>query len=405
MAKIIASIDIGSSKIVVLVSQYQDGIFNILGIGTKKSDGFKKGAVVDIASIVPVIKDTISEAENMSGYQINEVIAGISGCGIKSVESTGSVSIRYGEVDEYSISRALRDAENITMSANQEILHVFPNYFVINNLSEVDNPLGMHGDDLKAHVHIITNDKNITQNTIKSISQCGVDVANTILNIVAVSESLLTKDEKNSGTCVIDIGYDTTDIAIYKDSSICYTEVLDIAGNSVTNDVAYAFSASQDDAEGFKVNHGYALEKLISEEIFIDVQYSGDSQAKQLSSRTLSKVIEARYEEIFNLIKKSLETKNYINLVDAVVITGGGAKIKGCANLAEIIFNRPVRIGTIGINDNIKGADHLNNDSCYTTSIGLLVFSQNKNINNNLSSDNLQKKSLWIKFKKFIKRI
>ncbi len=405
MAKPIVSIDIGSSKIVVLISEYKDGVFNILGVGTKKSDGFKKGAVVDINILAPVIKDTISEAENMSRCQINEVILGVSGCGIQNTKSIGSTDIRYGEIDEYSINKVLKNAESITMSANQEILHVFPNYFMINKLSKVTNPLGMHGNNLEAHVHIITNDSNIVKNTIKSISQCGVAVSNTILNTIAVSESLLTEDEKNSGVCVIDIGYDTTDIIIYKDNSICHTEVIDIAGDNVTKDIAYAFSSSHDDAEGFKINHGHALEKLIIEETFIDVQHSGDSQAKQLSSRTLAKVIEARYDEIFKIIKQSLENKGYIDMLNAIVITGGGAKIAGCANSAEIVFNRSTRIGTIGINDNIKGADHLNNDTCYATSIGLLIFSKNNNININPNNDNLQKKSLWIKFKNFISHI
>lgn len=405
MAKkeIIASIDIGSANIVVLIAQYQDnGVFNVLGVGTEKSLGIKNGYLVDISAAVIAIKSAISEAENISGYQIGEIIVGLSGPGIYSVNSSGRVSVRHNEVEDYDIKRALQEAEAVTLPANQEILHTLPSHFVIDAATKVDNPLGMHGDVLEAFLHIITNEKHTTKNIAKSVSQCGVDISRTILNIVAISELLLTRDEKAAGVCVIDIGCDTTDIAVICNNHICHSEILNIASKSVDNDVAYAFSVSQSDAENLKINYGYALSSSIDSEILIDIKQINDERVCNLSSMTLAEVVEARYEEIFTKVADILQVKDLNNSVKSIVLSGGGVKIKACVDLAESVFNKPARIG---VGANIEGADHCINDPSYVAGIGLLVYSKSKNIYNYSKNNNWRENNVFSRMGKWFSRI
>ena len=397
--EIFASIDIGSSKVLVLVAELTEGTFNILGLGYVNSSGVKDGNVVDIKSTTDDIKKAILEAENISGYEIEEIITGISGVGITSLNSKGSVSIRDDKVQDYDIMRSLQRAEEVLLPADKEILHTIKQCFIIDDSAEIKDPIGMYGNNLIANIHVIAKDKYSIKNIASSISQCDVDICQNVLNIIASSEALLGTDEKNGGVCVIDIGKDTTDIAIFCNGFIYHTETITIAGQSVTNDIAYAFSTTYDIAENLKIKYGYALASTISEDIFIDVASVIDAKTRQLSSRTLAEVIEPRYEEIFANIKSILEMKNCNNIVTSIILTGGSTKIKACNDLAQMIFGKPSKIGSIV---NVRGADNF--DNSYSSAVGLLLFSKNRT--NHTSTNNNWRDISWMsKAKRWLFRI
>ena len=368
--ELVASIDIGSSNILVLIADKNQSRIKIIGSGSTKSKGIKKGVVVNIQTAVEVIKKAISEAENMAGYSLSSITSGISGTGLRGLNSNGRISINYDVVDDNDVMRVLQSAEAITLPATQDIIHATPRSYKIDSTTEADDPVGMHGDILEAEVHIITHEKSCIKNISQSIYQCGVEVENTIPNIIATSQGILTQDEKTLGACVIDIGGGTTDIAIFDGGSIGYTSVIAISAHEVTTDIMQAFSTNQSISESLKKDYGYALAGLIKEEELIDVKQIGDSQIKKLSSRTLAEVIEARYEEIFNEIKQVLFKAGLDQKITSIVLTGGGAKISGCAHLAESIFNKPSRIGEI---KQIEAGDNLGNDPSYSVVMGLLL--------------------------------
>ncbi len=385
-SEIIVSLDIGSTKVLAIVAEKTTDGIHILGYGKKDSDGVKKGIIVNIDKVVIAIKSAIRDAELMAGCEINTVYAGISGDHVDSLTSGGRISILNGEIDKDDVTRVIQSAEAISIPANRDVIHVLVQSFVIDGKTEVDNPIGMHGDILEAKVHIVTGEISTIKNIAKSIAQCGLEIVSTILEPLAVSYTVLNNDEKDLGVCVVDIGGGTTDIAIYVNGSLQHTAVFPIAGISVTNDIMYAFNASQENAEKLKKKHGFALAELIKEEKFIEVEHMSDSEMHKLSNRTLAEVIEPRYEEIFTQIKNNLQLEGYENLIPSgFVLSGGGSKIKGCTHLAESIFNKPVRLGN---NDGVKGLDNMKSNTTFSTAIGLILFSQDKKMH----SYNFQKR-------------
>ena len=400
---VIASIDIGSDKILVLVAERDSAGLHILGIGSAHSDGIKNGVVVDIDVVVNAVKCAVSEAEHVSNICIDFITAGVSGAHILSLNSSGRTSIRHGEVDESDIARVLQSASAITLPANQEILHVLPNIFILDGADKINRPIGMHGSLLETKVHIITNERPSNKNIVKSITKCSIDVTHQVFNALAASKSVLTKDEKNLGICLIDIGSDITDIIVFSGNAICYSAVLPIAGNLVTNDIMYAFSISQQVAQSLKLEHGYACAELVDKDHYIDVADTEDTDSKRLSAYTLAEVIEARYKEIFTEVKKLLHTGGYdSSITSGIVLTGGATKIKNCTHLAERVFNKPARIGE---NRGILGADHLVADPSYAVVIGLLMCSNNLDYGaNNAKKNNWKKDGFLPKLQKWLFR-
>ncbi len=372
--EIIASIDIGSTNILVLIARKDETGVHILGIGNAKSEGIKKGIVVNIQTSVTAVKEAISQAENMAGHKLSSIISGVSGIGIKSLNSSGRISIKYDMVDENDVMNVLQSAEAITLPATEEIIHTTPRTYMIDSDIEADDPIGMHGAILQAQVHVITNEKSCIKNTNQSVYQCGVRVEETIPNIIAASNAILSNDEQSLGVCMIDIGGGTTDVAIFENGSICHTSIIPLCAHEVSTDVMYAFGTTQEVAETLKKDHGYALAALIDLETLIDVEYIGDSESKKLSSRTLSEVIEARYEEIFNEVKVVLSKSGFEQKIASIVLTGGGSKIQGCTKLAENLFSKPVRIGVV---KSINGAENLENSPDYSVVMGLLLTQNN----------------------------
>ncbi|MGV6806635.1 MAG: cell division protein FtsA [bacterium] len=371
--KLIVGLDIGTSKVVAIVGmQGPDGRLEIIGTGHHPTSGLKKGVVVNIEATVHSIQRAIEEAELMAGCHIHSVYAGIAGSHIRSLNSHGIVAIRDREVQELDIERVIDAARAVAIPADQEILHVLPQEYLIDNQEGVREPLGMSGVRLEAKVHLVTCAANAAQNIKKCIRRCGLEVDDIILEQLASSYAVLTEDEKQLGVCMVDIGGGTTDIAIFTDGAIRHTAVIPIAGDQVTNDIAMALRTPTAHAEELKIKYACALAKLAGPEETIKVPSVGDRAPRDLSRQALAEVVEPRYDELFTLVQAELRRSGFEDLVAAgIVLTGGTSKMEGVVDLAEEIFHMPVRLGSP---QDIKGLTDIVNNPIYATGVGLLQY-------------------------------
>lgn len=369
----IVGLDIGTSKVVAIVGDINaDGNLDIIGIGSHRSRGLKKGTVVNIESTVESIQRAIEEAELMAGCQINSVYAGIAGSHIRSMNSHGIVAIRDGEVMRADIERVIDAAQAVAIPADQKVLHILPQEYIIDSQEGVKEPLGMSGVRLEAKVHLVTCAINAVQNIEKCIKRCGLETDEIILEQLASAYSVLTEDEKELGVCLVDIGGGTTDIAIFTEGAIRYTGVIPIAGHQVTNDIAMALRTPTENAEEIKIKYACALTQLASADETLKVPSVGDRAPRELSRQALAEVVEPRYDELFSLIQAELQRSGFENLLAAgVVLTGGTSKMEGVIDLAEEIFHAPVRIGAP---HNINGLADIVRNPIYSTGVGLLLY-------------------------------
>lgn len=372
-SKLIVGLDIGTSKVVAIVGAVAPGgELEIIGIGSHRSSGLKKGVVVNIESTVQSIQRAVEEAELMAGCQIHSVYAGIAGSHIRSMNSHGIVAIKDREVFSQDLERVIDAAQAVAIPADQKILHILPQEYLIDEQEGVKEPLGMSGVRLEAKVHLVTCAVNAAQNIEKCIRRCGLDVDDIILEQLASSYAVLTEDEKELGVCMVDIGGGTTDIAIFTEGSIRHTGVIPIAGDQVTNDIAMALRTPTPHAEDLKIKYACALAKLTGPEETIKVPSVGDRDPRDLSRQALAEVVEPRYDELFTLVQAELSRSGYVDMIAAgIVLTGGTAKMEGVVELAEEIFHMPVRLGTP---QNISGLKDIVNNPIYSTGVGLLQY-------------------------------
>jgi len=372
---LIVGLDIGTSKVVAIVGEMSlsDGI-EIIGIGSCQSRGLKKGVVVNIESTVHSIQRAIEEAELMAGCEIHSVYAGIAGSHIRSLNSHGIVAIRDNEVNVGDIDRVIDAARAVAIPADQRMLHILPQEFVIDNQEGIKEPIGMSGVRLEAKVHMVTGAVSAAQNIIKCVRRCGLEVDDIILEQLASSYAVLTDDEKDLGVCIVDIGGGTTDIAVFTDGSIHHTAVIPIAGDQVTNDIAVALRTPTQHAEDIKVRYACALTQLANPDETIEVPSVGDRPPRRLARQTLAEVVEPRYEELFTLVRSELQRSGFEDLIAAgIVLTGGSSKMEGAIELAEEIFHMPVRVGAP---QHITGLSDVVKNPIYSTGVGLLLFGQ-----------------------------
>jgi cell division protein FtsA len=370
---LIVGLDIGTSKIVAIVGEISvDDEIEIIGIGSNRSRGLKKGVVVNIESTVHSIQRAVEEAELMAGCEIHSVYTGIAGSHIRSLNSHGIVAIRDNEVSGGDVDRVIDAARAVAIPADQKILHILPQEFVIDSQEGVKEPIGMSGVRLEAKVHMVTGAVSAAQNIVKCIRRCGLEVDDIILEQLAASYSVLTEDEKELGICLVDIGGGTTDIAVFTDGAIHHTAVIPIAGDQVTNDIAIALRTPTQHAEDIKVQYACALTQLANPEETIEVPSVGDRPSRRLARQTLAEVVEPRYEELFTLVQAELRRSGFEDLIAAgVVLTGGSSKMEGAVELAEEIFHMPVRIG---IPTYVTGLSDVVKSPIYSTGVGLLLF-------------------------------
>ena len=375
--RMIVGLDIGTSKVVAMVGELSpDGELEIVGLGSHPSRGMKKGVVVDIESTVQSIQRAIEEAELMAGCHIHSVYVGIAGSHIRSFNSHGTGAIRDGEVRPEDVQRVLESAQAMAIPADQRVLHVLPQEFIIDNQEGIKQPLGMSGVRLEAKVHLVTCAVNAAQNIEKCIRRCGLEVEDIILEQLASSYAVLTEDEMELGVCLVDIGGGTTDIAVFTQGSIRHTGVIPIAGDQVTNDIAMALRTPKPFAEEIKIKYACALTTLAGAEETIKVPGVGERDAKSLSRQALAEVVEPRYDELFTLIQAELRRSGFEDVVAAgIVLTGGTSRMEGVVELAEEIFHMPVRIG---VPQQVNGLQDIIRTPIYATGVGLLQYALNR---------------------------
>jgi len=370
---LIVGLDIGTSKVVAIVGEIKaDDEIEIIGIGSHPSRGLKKGVVVNIESTVQSIQRAVEEAELMAGCEIHSVHAGIAGSHIRSLNSHGIVAIKDREVTQGDMERVIDAARAVAIPADQKILHILPQEFIIDEQEGIKEPVGMSGVRLEARVHMVTGAVSAAQNIVKCVRRCGLEVDDLILEQLCSSYAVLSEDEKELGVCLVDIGGGTTDIAVFTEGSIRHTAVIPIAGDQVTNDIAVAMRTPTQHAEDIKVKYACALTQLAASDETIEVPSIGDRPARRLSRQTLAEVVEPRYEELITLIQAELRRSGFEDLIaGGVVLTGGSSKMEGLIELAEEIFHMPVRLG---VPRYVTGLVDVVRNPIYATGVGLLLF-------------------------------
>lgn len=369
---VITALDIGTSKVAALIAEFnENGQVQVLGMGVAPSRGLKKGVIVNIENTIQAIQKAVEDAETAAGVKVNNVCASIAGSHIQSFNSNGVVAIRDREVTSFDVERVIDAAKAVAIPADQRILHILPQEFIIDNQDGIKEPVGMSGVRLEAKVHLISGAISIAQNVVKCIQQCGLEVSDLVLQQLASSYAVLTDDERELGVCVVDIGGGTADLTVFTEGAIRYTASIPIAGSQVTNDIAHALRIPTQYAEEIKVEYGLALARLAKGDS-IEVRGMLDRPGRDITVQSLASVIEARYEEIFTLIYEELAKSGLVDrLAAGVVLTGGAAKMEGALELAEEVLRLPVRLGVPG---GVVGFGETLKDPVYATSVGLLVY-------------------------------
>ncbi len=370
---LVVGLDIGTSKVLAIVGEVTaTGEVEVIGVGHHPSRGMKKGVVVNIESTVQSIQRAIEEAELMAGCQIKSVYAGIAGSHIRSINSHGTVAIKDKEVGTNDVDRVIESARALAIPADQKVLHVLPQEFIIDGQEGIREPIGMSGVRLEAKVHIVTGAVSAAQNIVKCVRRCGLEVDDIILEQLASSLSVLTEDEKELGVCMVDIGGGTTDISVFTEGAIRHTSVIPIAGDQVTNDIAVALRTPTQHAEEIKKKYGCALTQLATSEESIEVPSVGDRPPRKLARQTLAEVIEPRIEELYGLVLAELRRSGFEDVIGSgIVLTGGSAKMEGMIDLAEEVFHMPVRLG---IPQGVGGLSGVVHNPIYATGVGLVLF-------------------------------
>ena len=369
---LVVALDVGTSKIAALVGQVGlDGDIEVVGFGTHPSRGLKRGVVVNIESTVYSIQQALEEAERMAGCEVQSVFTGIAGSHIDSMNSHGIVAIRDREVNSADVDRVIDAAKAVAIPADQQIVHILPQEFIIDRQDGVREPIGMSGVRLEAKVHIVTGAVSAAQNITKCIRRCGLNIGDIVLEQLASSHAVLTEDEKELGVCLVDIGGGTTDIAIFTEGAIRYTNVIPVAGDQVTNDIAVALRTPTQSAEEIKIEHGLVAMDAIENAMTIDVPSVAGRAPRKIQKKSLTQVISARYEELFTLIAAQIRRSGFEDFVSAgIVLTGGGASIQGAIELAESCFDMPVRLG---MPQHVSGLIDVRQNPCFSTGVGLML--------------------------------
>lgn len=370
---LLVALDIGTTKICVLVAQYTcDDTLSIIGIGKAPSYGVARGVVVDIAQAVYAIKLAIKEAELMSGCKIESAYVGVSGSHIQAINSQGMIPIKQGRVKQTDIASVLAAAKAIVIPEGQQILHVLPQYYTIDGQQRVTDPQGMFGVRLEAQVHIITGSIASVQNLISCCEMAGISVTDIILEPLASAAAVLSTDEKELGVGILDIGGGTSDFAIYQQGAIRYTKVMGVAGNHVTHDIALCLRTTLKDAERIKCLFGTTEKNSHNINTSLEVEMVQGNASKTITTYDLVNVIEARISELFLLIEQEIQRSNLYHIMPSgIVLTGGGSLLQNIVQTGQKILNIPIRVGYPHVPVMFK--ESLGNP-IYATSYGLLVY-------------------------------
>jgi len=370
---LIVGLDIGTTKICAIAVEGDDiEALNVVGVGTAKSEGLRKGVVVNIEKTVKAIKKAVEECELMCGTQIRSVFAGIAGHHIRGQNSRGMVTVYHNRIVTDEDIRRVIDAAQVLIPNDREVLHILPQEFIVDDQDGVQNPLGMAAARLEVNVHIVTGSVTSAQNIIKCCNQSGLDVEDIVLEPLSSSQAVLSPDEQEVGVVLVDIGGGTTDVTIYSEGSIVHTAVLALGGNHLTHDIAIGLGAPLHEAEEIKHNFGVAMTSMVEENEMIEVPSVGGRNNRTMKKRVLASIIEDRFREIFELISHEIEKTHFHTLMaSGVVITGGTCIMPGADQLASQVLNLPVRVG---FPENISGLREMIYSPKYATSVGLVRY-------------------------------
>jgi cell division protein FtsA len=369
-----AGLDIGTTKIsCIIAEQNAAGELRILGIGNAPSEGLRRGAVVDLDKTVASITRAVEEAERMAGVQAKGVHAGIAGDHIRSLNSRGVVAVsrKDNEIAPADVARVIEAAKAIAIPTDREIIHVIPQEFIVDDQDGIKDPVGMSGVRLEAEVHIITGAVTSARNICRAIQRAGLKVYDLTLEPLASAAAVLDEDEKDLGVVLLDLGGGTTDVAVFHEGAVRHTSIIPFGGANVTSDIAIGLRTPIDKAEAIKILHGSALASLVTGDESISVSGVGGRGDKEISRQLLASMIEPRMEEIFALANKEVRKNHFAPLIGGgVVLTGGTSLLPGVAELAEQVFEMPVRLGVP------RGLGGLTPDICdprYATGVGLVL--------------------------------
>ncbi len=399
----IVGLDIGTKKTAVIISEIaEDKKIEIIGIGTTDSRGLRKGVVVNLEGTVSAIKKAQEEAELMAGVEIDSAFVGISGAHIKSFNSRGVVAVsgKNKEITPEDIERVIDQSKAVSIPPDREIIHIIPQEFVVDEQDGIKDPLGMSGIKLEVNVHIVTSATTSVQNLRTCIERAGIEIERIVLNQIAASSSTLTHDEMELGVGMIDMGGGTTEVAIFERGSLWYTSIIPIGGDNFTNDIAVGLRTPIPEAERIKKKFGCVSSPPMDEEDTIEVPSVGRGKKPRILSRQLlADIIQPRAEEIFRLVDNDIKRMGYEkSLNSGIVLTGGTALLEGLEEVAEEIFDLPVRRGDPS---GIGGLAERVNTPDYAASVGLILFGYDQWKEKSLSKD--RKRNLWVKFKEWLK--
>ena len=371
----LVSLDVGTSKVTALIGEVgQNGAVRVIGLGNAPSKGLKKGVVVNIENTVESIRRAVEAAELMANCRVRAAHVGITGSHIRSLNSVGVVPIRHREIGPRDVDAVIEAASALAIPADQQILHVIPQEFVVDGQEGILDPVGMSAVRLEAKVHMVTGTLSAAQNLYKCVERCGLTVEKLVLQHLASSDAVLSPDERDLGVAVVDIGGGTTDIAVFKGGSIRHTAVVPIAGDLVTSDVAVAFRTPGQHAEQIKLKYGCALPEMVQHDPGIEVPGVGETPPRRLSRQMLAEVMRPRYEELFRYVRKELHRADVYDLIaGGVVLTGGAAQTPGILELAEEVLDVAVRLG---LPHQVEGIEEVTRSPAYATSVGLLLFAR-----------------------------
>ena len=374
---VVVGLDIGTTKICTVVGEMVDDQVNIIGLGTYPSKGLRKGVVINIESTVQSIKKAVEEAELMAGCEITSVYAGIAGGHIKGINSHGVIAVKNREITASDVKRVIDAASAVAIPMDREVIHIIPQEFIVDDQDGIRDPVGMSGVRLEGRVHIVTGAITSAQNIIKCANRAGLDVDDIVLEQLGSSDAVLTPEEKDLGVAIIDIGGGTTDLIIFASGSIKHTAVVSLAGSHITSDISMGLRTPLEEAEKIKIRYGCCLASMVRKDETIEVPSVGGRKPRVLSRQTLAEIIEPRVEEILTLVQNEVSRTGFGNLIaSGIILTGGSTILEGMPELAEQIFNLPVRRGTP---TGIGGLVDMVNSPMYATGVGLVLYgSRNK---------------------------
>lgn len=374
---VIAGLDIGSSKVCFVIGKLTpENKIELIGVGTAPNTGIRQGVVVNIEAASESIRRAREEAELMSGYQVSEVLVGISGVHIKSFDSKGMVAVKTKEVTAHDVERVIEAAKAVAVPTDRQVLHVLPRDFKVDGQEGILDPVGMGGVRLEASVHIVTGSQTAIANNLKCIEKSGLKISGLVLESLAAAEAVLSEDERLLGVCLVDLGASSCNLISFVNGSVAATSMIPVGGQHVTQDIAIGLRTPQVSAEEVKKKHGCALAALIQDDEVIEVEGVGGRKSRSVKRRDLAEVIEPRAEEILQMIQNDIRLSGLLPVLGSgVVLTGGASELEGLVEMGEFIFDVPVRRG---VPTEIGGLNEVVQKGSFSTAVGILFYGRSQ---------------------------